>query len=293
MRREGDPPRLAVWLLRAAEWLVPLPLREEWRSLWNARLENLWVLASRGEYIADPVPESARLCRDALKSAFRLRFHQQSVLQWLRGPGFVLAVEVLSLGILALLSRGFQATRGVIDTVIAWESDSSHLPHARAELLVAHFVPILLAFTVGAVLMAIGRLSLGRYGWRYWLYLISKLGAVMLIVPLIWIEGNAALRAHLAVRTLSLLIGWLAWTLAFLGAFGCAIIWVFTDQRRRCPECLRRLALPVTLGSWASVFDPVTTEMLCDEGHGSLCLDESEIGAGDRWIALDSSWKGL
>src|SRR5690349_16752216 len=100
--------------------------------------------------------------------------------------------------------------------------------------------------------------------------LLFKMAMVMLIVPLVWIEGNAALRAHLAVRTLSLLLGWLAWTLAFLGAFGCAVIWVFTDQRRRCPECLGRLALPVTLGSWASVFDPVTTEMLCDEGHGSL-----------------------
>ena len=28
--------------------------------------------------------------------------------------------------------------------------------------------------------------------------------------------------------------------------------------------------MPVTLGSWASVFEPVTTEMLCHEGHGSL-----------------------
>ena len=81
--------------------------------------------------------------------------------------------------------------------------------------------------------------------------------------------------------------------IAFLGAFGCGVISAFTDQRRRCPVCLGRLAMPVTLGSWASVFEPVTTEMLCDEGHGSLSVDESEIGAGDRWIALDSSWRGL
>jgi hypothetical protein len=294
VRHEASPPLLAVWLLGIVQGVVPLSAREDWRSLWTARLENLWVLAARGEFIGNAPSETVRLCRDACKIAFRLRFQQKSVLQWVRGPGFVLAVEGVSFVILALLSRGFQATRSVIRTAIDWWSDPTHLAHdARAELLVAHFVPILLAFTVGAVLMAIGRLSVGRYGWRYWLYLISKLGAVMWIVPLVWIEGNAALRAHLAVRTLSLLFGWLAWTLAFLGAFGCAIVWVFTDQRRRCPECLRRLALPVTLGSWASIFDPVTTEMLCDEGHGSLCMDESEIGAGDRWIALDSSWKGL
>ena len=49
-----------------------------------------------------------------------------------------------------------------------------------------------------------GRLSVGRYGWRYWVFLLGKLAAVMVIVPLVWVEGNAALRAHLAVRTLGL-----------------------------------------------------------------------------------------
>ena len=77
---------------------------------------------------------------------------------------------------------------------------------------------------------------------------------MLLIVPLIWIEGNAALRAGRIAAEVGMVLGWLAWTLAFLGAFGCGIIWVFTDQRRRCPVCLRRLAMPVTLGSWASVF---------------------------------------
>jgi hypothetical protein len=68
---------------------------------------------------------------------------------------------------------------------------------------------------------------------------------------------------------------------------------VFDDQRRRCPECLRRLARPVTMGSWGSMFEPVTTEFLCDEGHGALSLAESEIGEGDRWVSLDASWREL
>jgi hypothetical protein len=82
-------------------------------------------------------------------------------------------------------------------------------------------------------------------------------------------------------------------TLAFLGGFGLATIWVFDDQRRRCPECLRRLARPVTMGSWGSMFEPVTTEFVCDEGHGALSLAESEIGEGDRWVSLDASWREL
>jgi hypothetical protein len=51
--------------------------------------------------------------------------------------------------------------------------------------------------------------------------------------------------------------------------------------------------MPVRFGSWASVFDPVMTELLCDEGHGSLSVAETAIGERDRWIALDSSWRGL
>src|SRR5204863_2874957 len=141
--------------------------------------------------------------------------------------------------LLALLSHGFQATRSVIYTAIEWRIHPSKLRiDPRADLLVATFVPIVLAITVGIVLMAIGRLSVGRYGWRYWLFLLGKLAAVMVIVPLVWVEGNAALKAHLAVKTLGLFFGWLAWTLAFLGAFGCGVISAFTDQRRRCPVCL-------------------------------------------------------
>ncbi len=68
-------------------------------------------------------------------------------------------------------------------------------------------------------------------------------------------------------------------TLAFLGGFGVSVIWVFSDQRRRCPVCLRRLERPVTFGSWASMFEPVTTEFVCEEGHGRLSLAESESPA--------------
>jgi hypothetical protein len=80
-------------------------------------------------------------------------------------------------------------------------------------------------------------------------------------------------------------------TVVFLGGFGPAVIWVFDDQRRRCPVCLRRLARPVTMGSWASMFEPATTEFLCDEGHGALSLAENENSDGDRWVALDASWR--
>ena len=81
----------------------------------------------------------------------------------------MLCAAAAALGLLALLSRGFQGTRGVIDTYIAWRGEPRTLRYdPRADLVVGHFVPILFALTIGAALVAMGRLSLGRYGWRYW-----------------------------------------------------------------------------------------------------------------------------
>jgi hypothetical protein len=75
--------------------------------------------------------------------------------------------------------------------------------------------------------------------------------------------------------------------------FACALAWVFADQRRRCPECLGLLALPVTIGSWASVLEPVSTELVCEQGHGSLSVPESALALPQKWTALDVSWRGL
>jgi hypothetical protein len=224
-----------------------------------------------------------------------MRFDRALLAQWTRSPGFILALAAASFSLTAILSDGFSGTRSVFYTYIDYRLIPRRMQYdPRADLLVAHFIPILFALTMAVAMLGIGRLTLGRYGWKYWLFLAVKLVSVMVLLPLIWIEGNAALRHHVVFsREAGLVFGWLAWTLAFLGAVGIGVLWVFADQRRRCPVCLGRLAMPVTLGSWASIFDPVTTEMLCDEGHGALSLAETENGPGDRWITLDSSWRGL
>jgi hypothetical protein len=69
--------------------------------------------------------------------------------------------------------------------------------------------------------------------------------------------------------------------------------WSFIEQRHRCPVCLKRLALPVTLGSWSSVLEPATTEFLCEKGHGSLSVTENGSGAPDHWTVFDVSWQSL
>jgi hypothetical protein len=241
------------------------------------------------------------LCRDALSTVFWLRFNRAGLRRWTLGPQFIMTLAAAGALLLALLSHGFRATRAIVSAAIYWNLEpiqfigNRHLRYdpPRGDLVVGAVVPIVLAMAIGATLVAIGRLSLGRYGWRYWLYLAVKIVSVIVLVPLLWIEGSRVLWNLITAEVLRAWVAGLGATVAFLGGFGLAAIWIFDDQRRRCPVCLRRLARPVTMGSWASMFEPVTTEFLCDEGHGALSLAESELGEGDRWVSLDASWREL
>jgi len=52
-------------------------------------------------------------------------------------------------------------------------------------------------------------------------------------------------------------------------------------------------AAPVSIGSRAATFDPATTELVCERGHGSLAASETPQGPPDHWTAFDSSWATL
>jgi hypothetical protein len=281
--------------------LTPPEVRCEFRQRWDSRLASLCILVDRGVVAGGDRAELLRLCRDALSSAFWLRFSRAGLRRWILGPRFVMALAAAGAVVLALVSHGFQATRSIVRAAIYSNIQPMefighrHLRYdpSRGDLVVGALVPIMMALTIGATLFAIGRLSVGRYGWRYWFFLTVKIAAVIVLAPLVWIEGSRWLWSLLTPQMLRVYVVGIGTTLAFLGGFGLAAIWVFDDQRRRCPECLRRLARPVTMGSWSSMFEPVTTEFLCDEGHGALSLAESEIGEGDRWVALDASWREL
>ena len=287
-------PAIAMWLLRLARPLAPRPARAEWYSRWSSRLVNLWILAERGELARNAKAETLWLLRAAIAGAFWLRFNRVGLRYWTRGPGFVVTGSIAALVLLGVLSRGFAATRALINAAIEWQIEPRSMRYdPRGDLVVGHVVPIAMALAVGVMLVLIGRLSLVRCGWRYWVFLSAKIVAVMVLVPLLWMEGDAVLWRQIPHATLRAWIVGIGSTLAFLGGFGVSVIWVFGDQRRRCPVCLRRLARPVTFGSWGSIFEPATTEFVCEEGHGSLSFAESEVGEGDRWVALDASWRGL
>lgn len=273
------------WLLDLSRWLVPRAGRSEWRARWTASLTSLQILIQRGELPGPASVMLAALCREALWEALCLRAAQLRLRQWIRGPVFPVTAAATALVALALLSHGFAATRGLIAVARALGD--------RSDALVGHAVPMLLALLTGMALVGIGGLPMLRSNWRYWFFLSTKILAVVVLLPLAWIEGGLALRAAIHQEWLRILLGGLAFTGVFIVAFGCALAWAFADQRRRCPVCLHLLALPVTFGSWSSVLDAVTTEFVCENGHGTLSIPETQTAPPDCWIALDPSWRGL
>jgi hypothetical protein len=72
--------------------------------------------------------------------------------------------------------------------------------------------------------------------------------------------------------------------------------WLLLDQKHRCPICLRRLTEPVRIGIASSTFlEWYGAESTCPRGHGLLHSPEfsASYSGTQRWLNLDSSWRGL
>ena len=153
-----------------------------------------------------------------------------------------------------------------------------------------------MALLAGAALIFFGSRGALRTGWRYWAFESAK--TLLLLVLL------AVLRLELTTPSMLLPGGrpsgdlWATLALDWVFYLGCgaALYWCYFDQRHRCPVCLHRLSIPYTTGSWSSpLFDPVSTELLCDQGHGSLWVPETQSSANvaEHWTGLDESWREL
>jgi len=138
------------------------------------------------------------------------------------------------------------------------------------------------AYLVSAVYLAIQRVR----GWKYYLALAARLlltlgalSALHMVLGRFWLNSRW-------------LPSFLPWWL-FLAACTVAAIVVVRDHLGRCPVCLSRLRMPVSLGNWSSVvMDPPGTEYVCPRGHGLLYTPGSG-GSDNHWTNLDSSWSEL
>jgi hypothetical protein len=144
-------------------------------------------------------------------------------------------------------------------------------------------------------------------GMRYWAWFAAKLGI-----------AGAGLRGLLALvsrlfppekdlyaplgKGISFLLCDLALMLCFL-LFAGALYLIVWDQRYRCRVCLRRLRMPIAIGSWSRVllFGRPRIEYICPYGHGTLREDDLRISgmssaewtphSDDMWAELCASGK--
>ncbi len=126
----------------------------------------------------------------------------------------------------------------------------------------------------------------GVRGWKYYLSLAARL--------LLTVVGLSAIQVGLSRAFVdqfwasSIFLSWPSLLICTAG-----VILVVRDHLKRCPECLARLRMPATLGSWSSVMvDPPVTEYVCPNGHGTLYVSETGE-TGSRWTTLDDSWRDL
>ncbi len=288
--RQDRGPWIGRSLLWLAERLVPPVERPRWRNRHAPRLHAWWALVQRGELLFVGPVQVALFCREAIFEALWRRFNREQLRTFLRGPYFLLAAFGVYGFAAGVLSHGFSGTRAVFELA---HVRYALMPIDLGDTLVGHIFSLSFGLAIALGVAAYERYSLDWRGWQYWSFFLVKTLLVLASVTLFWIEGGAALAARLPVRDHATATVYVFFWHFSMAAFGVATRWSFIDQRRRCPVCLKRLALPVTMGSWSSVLDPATTEFLCERGHGSLSVIENGSGAPDHWTVFDSSWQGL
>ncbi|MBS1827048.1 MAG: hypothetical protein JST93_17145 [Acidobacteria bacterium] len=222
-----------------------------------------WLAEWRGEleFVRRQAPGQAlRFVMGAWKDAWWMRRNGAAVAgSFLDSPGRCLAV----LGMLA--------------AACCWLSGGQTLVRSGA----------LFAMTMGIALLVLPASTPLRVvcaaSHRWWMFL----GAKMLLVLLVVFWGTA-----IAVGTKTV-----AGPHGIILGIVLGLRWALLDQRRRCPECLRRLRHPAGIGAASHTFlEWHGTELVCPRGHGLLHV--SEIGslscyAPLRWLPLDASWRGL
>jgi hypothetical protein len=252
-------------------------------------------LVERGEIRLNGYGDMLRPWSQAVSNAFGIRVQKDALQDWVRRPSFVFAVATVLFLLTAAVSRGFSATRALLEVAgqIHFGRSAPGTFDPALETLVPYGIMFTFALATGIALIAMQRQPLRGYSLRYPAFLAGKAICVVVLGPILWVESSALVRSIMPATDIRLFIPGLLFGLAFLFGFAFALGWSFTDQRRRCPTCLKRMAMPVTIGTWSSQLEPVSTELLCDQGHGSLCLPETETGQRDRWTSHDPSWQEL
>ncbi len=267
---------MSAWLpeaiLRTASLLAPVHQRSDWLYGWRS---ELWYI---------PQSEATAFCLGAFRDALWVRRNDPGDVDrprvYLESPASCLAFLTLVAAVSILL------------TILLPAPPETHLAHLPIlEVLKGCLgVSWVFAMFLAATRLVVGRKAAGSRpaSWqsvlRRWIFFGVK---VMLLQPVILCSVVFLIAAG-KVPFLPQLICALTWALA------CR--WVFADQQRRCPVCLRLLARPVRIGTPSqTLLDWYGAESVCSRGHGLLQNSEITASYSSRalWLKLDSSWSSL
>jgi len=156
---------------------------------------------------------------------------------------------------------------------------------------IATLGPLWIAFVLSSGMVAL--FSSGGRGVKAVAFLFSKAVLGLSFILAMTIEfGGAASTTETGGTTIAAGAGslWL-----FLVGSGLVVRWCWSDQRKRCPECLGRLAMAVPAGNGARILlEQSGIEMACPLGHGTLFTSQGgSIAPERRWASLDDSWRDL
>ncbi len=238
--------RMHLAILRSAAWLVPNEQRAEWLAEWNA---ELWYVQRSSEL------QTTSFCLGAFRDAFWLRRNRPPNAQ----TGLRLQSPAHCLGFLGLVATG------CVLLALRWHPPDFAFQPIWQTILAMLLTPLMAL----PALFATTSLRLGEYpGEPFWLALGIFRGQDWVYVARRFFRG-AGLWAVAGGG-----IG-----IAMVAAYVIAFRWVLSDQRRRCPECLRRLECPTRIGQPShTLLEWYGTEFVCANGHGLLHVAESAYG---------------
>ena len=245
--------RIDLAILRIAAWLVPSEQRTEWFDEWNA---ELWHVENVEE------GQTTGFCLGAFRDAFWLRCNSSPNAQlWPRSPA-------QCLGFLGLVTTAC--------ILFAFRYHPPVGPSLLAMLLLALLALPALAATTS---LRLGKYPANLFGWR-WIFFASK---IALVLPTVFFGVSGVLAL---------------WPIAGIGMcipvlYVIAFRWALSDQRQRCPQCLRLLEHPTRIGQASyTLLDWYGTEFACVKGHGLLHVPDTPTIAcpQQRWLHLDESW---
>lgn len=266
-------------VLRFAARIVPEDRREVWVAEWVAELSHM----------LQQDPSAALACREGMmRDALTMRW--LTVVNWWR------AIDWRDPELcLRLIAVGFM-------TIVA---ESASRPQLRHLAFSKWGYGAFACFIALALFSLPSTMVTSRYGARdsysgeaaalrqrmfRGRYLVGKL--VMLVL-------SAYLLALQVTQSFQHLLGTQAdWLLVACGLLFnvVAVNWALTDQRLRCPSCMRLLKNPARMGppSW-SLLGSCAMEEMCDRGHGLLHQPEWQTSwfENARWLQLDRTWKEL